>query len=50
MNPPRTQSLEGYGHPPFQHCPQGDIHIRGNCQCDEAQNFGLYFIVIRFKD
>jgi len=29
----------GYRHEPFQHCPQGDIHTRGKCWCDESQNF-----------
>lgn len=29
----------GYRHEPFQHCPQGDAHTRGNCWCDQANNF-----------
>ena len=29
----------GYRHEPFQHCPQGDAHTRGNCWCDPKNNF-----------
>jgi len=29
----------GYRHEPFQHCPQGDAHTRGNCWCDPNNNF-----------
>ncbi|KII88493.1 glycosyltransferase family 15 protein [Plicaturopsis crispa FD-325 SS-3] len=29
----------GYRHEPFQHCPQGDVHKKGKCWCDPAQNF-----------
>ncbi|KAF8808933.1 glycosyl transferase [Phlegmacium glaucopus] len=29
----------GYGHIPYQHCPQGNLHARGNCQCNKTQNF-----------
>ncbi|WVO13927.1 hypothetical protein L204_101552 [Cryptococcus depauperatus] len=29
----------GYRHEPWQHCPQGDAHTRGNCLCDPGNNF-----------
>lgn len=29
----------GYRHEPFQHCPQGEAHKRGNCWCDEKDTF-----------
>ncbi|KAF9246500.1 glycosyltransferase family 15 protein [Melanogaster broomeanus] len=29
----------GYRHEPFQHCPQGDVHSKGKCWCDQGQNF-----------
>ncbi|WVF72198.1 hypothetical protein IAT40_007010 [Kwoniella sp. CBS 6097] len=29
----------GYRHEPFQHCPQGEAHTRGNCMCDPGNNF-----------
>ncbi|KAG8823103.1 alpha 1,2-mannosyltransferase 2.4.1 [Serendipita sp. 400] len=29
----------GYRHEPFQHCPQGDIHRKGKCWCDQRDNF-----------
>lgn len=33
----------GYRHEPFQHCPQGDLHLKSKCWCDPAQNFGKSF-------
>ncbi|PVF94299.1 putative mannosyltransferase [Serendipita vermifera] len=29
----------GYRHNPFQHCPQGELHKKGKCWCDENDNF-----------
>jgi hypothetical protein len=29
----------GYRHEPFQHCPQGDLHVKGRCSCDPSDNF-----------
>lgn len=29
----------GYRHNPFQHCPQGDSHRKGQCWCDPKENF-----------
>ncbi|KAH9926216.1 glycosyltransferase family 15 protein [Fomitopsis serialis] len=29
----------GYRHNPFQHCPQGDSHRKGQCWCDPSENF-----------
>ncbi|CAD6579864.1 MAG: alpha 1,2-mannosyltransferase 2.4.1 [Tremellales sp. Tagirdzhanova-0007] len=34
----------GYRHEPFQHCPQGDAHTRGNCWCDVGNNFDWEWI------
>ncbi|PVF94300.1 hypothetical protein CPB86DRAFT_50427 [Serendipita vermifera] len=29
----------GYRHSPFQHCPQGMLHRKGKCWCEESDNF-----------
>ncbi|EJD42576.1 glycosyltransferase family 15 protein [Auricularia subglabra TFB-10046 SS5] len=29
----------GYRHEPYQHCPQGDAHVRGRCMCIEKNTF-----------
>jgi len=29
----------GYRHSVFQHCPQGDLHRKGKCWCEEHDNF-----------
>ncbi|KZS88860.1 glycosyltransferase family 15 protein [Sistotremastrum niveocremeum HHB9708] len=29
----------GYRHEPFQHCPQGNAHAKGRCECDPSDNF-----------
>ncbi|KAG8824875.1 alpha 1,2-mannosyltransferase 2.4.1 [Serendipita sp. 401] len=29
----------GYRHEPFQHCPQGQLHTKGQCWCDETDTF-----------
>lgn len=29
----------GYRHEPFQRCPQGELHTKGRCWCDESDNF-----------
>ncbi|KAG8834304.1 alpha 1,2-mannosyltransferase 2.4.1 [Serendipita sp. 399] len=29
----------GYRHEPFQHCPQGQLHTKGKCWCEESDNF-----------
>ncbi|WVR05196.1 hypothetical protein IAU60_002208 [Kwoniella sp. DSM 27419] len=42
----------GYRHEPFQHCPQGDAHTRGNCWCDQKNNFDdeWYSCTNKYKD
>jgi alpha 1,2-mannosyltransferase len=29
----------GYRHDPFQHCPQGELHVAGRCSCNPEDNF-----------
>ncbi|KAJ7629023.1 glycosyltransferase family 15 protein [Roridomyces roridus] len=29
----------GYAHRPYEHCPHGSAHARGQCGCDPAQSF-----------
>lgn len=36
----------GYRHAPFQHCPQGDAHERGKCDCKWYENYGARFIIV----
>ncbi|KIJ35947.1 glycosyltransferase family 15 protein [Sphaerobolus stellatus SS14] len=31
----------GYKHSVFQHCPQGEEHVRGRCWCNPQDNFGM---------
>lgn len=40
----------GYRHNPFQHCPQGALHTKGRCSCEEADNFdyGSYSCTARY--
>ncbi|WWD01339.1 hypothetical protein V866_008282 [Kwoniella sp. B9012] len=42
----------GYRHEPFQHCPQGESHTRGNCWCDQGNNFDFewYSCTKRYVD
>ncbi|WVW83027.1 hypothetical protein I302_105044 [Kwoniella bestiolae CBS 10118] len=42
----------GYRHEPFQHCPQGEAHTRGNCWCDQGNNFDFewYSCTKRYVD
>lgn len=41
----------GYRHNPFQHCPQGALHTKGKCWCDERNNFDYesYSCTTRFE-
>ncbi|KAJ7120038.1 glycosyltransferase family 15 protein, partial [Mycena epipterygia] len=29
----------GYAHKPFEHCPEGDSHARGKCECNPDRSF-----------